>query len=457
MAQQNGGAIYFTKLEIENVRTFGRRQELSLVDSEGRLARWTLIVGENGVGKTTLLQCLARMRPVFTRPPDCGDKGNPPDPVQPELAREKYNTVLNSLVRSGADVSASLSASLTDEVSLGEAAEGKLGNMFTSVHMKRTKGELTKFKSAGRSPDGLEDPLVLAYGAGRHPNTAGFDRVATMGPVDSLFMVAAPLNDPGELLLKLQFRSLRKDRVAKQQLERLKFMLSELLPGIEGPEDIEVLGPLRPHTTDGAGGLQVNTPSGWVKLDQLSLGNWTMFSLAVDMAWKLLEHYPMSGEPLHEPAIAIIDEIDLHLHPRWQREIRQYLTKHFPRTQFIATAHSPLMAQDSLSENLAVVRQSGEHAKILNDPAVVRGWRLDQVVTSELFGLASARPPDVESFMNRRAALIDKEPLSEEEVRELEDLNERALYLPTADSPDDQRAMDIIREAARAIQEGQVS
>ena len=99
----------------------------------------------------------------------------------------------------------------------------------------------------------------------------------------------------------------------------------------------------------------------------------------------------------------------------------------------------------------------GEHAEILNDPAIVRGWRLDQVVTSELFGLASARPPNVESFMNRRAALIDKESLSEEEARELEDLNERALCLPTADSPDDQRAMDIIREAARAIQEGQVS
>ena len=57
--------VYFTNLIVENVRSFAQRQELNLVNPDGRPAGWTLIVGENGVGKTTLLQCLARMRPVF--------------------------------------------------------------------------------------------------------------------------------------------------------------------------------------------------------------------------------------------------------------------------------------------------------------------------------------------------------------------------------------------------------
>src|SRR3954454_7249599 len=56
--------LYFTSLEIENVRCFAATQSLDLTGANKKPARWTLILGDNGVGKTTLLQCLAWMRPV---------------------------------------------------------------------------------------------------------------------------------------------------------------------------------------------------------------------------------------------------------------------------------------------------------------------------------------------------------------------------------------------------------
>ena len=64
MAKRRIQSVYFTSLAIENVRCFGDRQELDLTAVDGRPARWTLILGDNGVGKTTLLQCLAWMQPV---------------------------------------------------------------------------------------------------------------------------------------------------------------------------------------------------------------------------------------------------------------------------------------------------------------------------------------------------------------------------------------------------------
>jgi ABC-type cobalamin/Fe3+-siderophores transport system ATPase subunit len=56
-------AYYFNSLTVENVRAFGSEQRLDLSDKAGNPASWTLLLGENGVGKTTLLQCLARMFP----------------------------------------------------------------------------------------------------------------------------------------------------------------------------------------------------------------------------------------------------------------------------------------------------------------------------------------------------------------------------------------------------------
>jgi energy-coupling factor transporter ATP-binding protein EcfA2 len=56
-------ATYLLSLEVENVRCFGPRQRLDLSDGNGRPGQWTVILGDNGVGKTTLLQCLVALEP----------------------------------------------------------------------------------------------------------------------------------------------------------------------------------------------------------------------------------------------------------------------------------------------------------------------------------------------------------------------------------------------------------
>src|SRR5712691_1783356 len=93
--------IYFSSLELKNVRCFGESQVLDLTDDKGQLAQWTLLLGDNGVGKTSLLQCLAWMRPV---PVITVKEGKPaegkPDTIAPALDREE-NVVLDSLLRVG--------------------------------------------------------------------------------------------------------------------------------------------------------------------------------------------------------------------------------------------------------------------------------------------------------------------------------------------------------------------
>ncbi len=103
--------IYFHSLELENVRCFGERQVLELTDDKGRLAQWTLLLGDNGVGKTTLLQCLAWMRPK---------KGGEPNTIEPALNQEE-NEVLDSLLRVGPEVTLKLRATFSMDQDLGSA------------------------------------------------------------------------------------------------------------------------------------------------------------------------------------------------------------------------------------------------------------------------------------------------------------------------------------------------
>jgi predicted ATP-binding protein involved in virulence len=179
-----------------------------------------------------------------------------------------------------------------------------------------------------------------------------------------------------------------------------------------------------------------------------------MIAWVVDLAARMFARYPDSDNPLSEPAVVLVDEIDLHLHPKWQRDIFRYLSERFPNTQFIVTAHSPLIVQAAPEDaNIVVLRKEGDTVVIDQEVENVRKWRIDQILTSDLFGLDSTRSPEVTGQMQERVELLSKTSLSPEEHDRLKVLNELAASLPTADTPTDIEAMEIIRKAAAYLKE----
>ncbi|MCH7749924.1 MAG: AAA family ATPase [Acidobacteria bacterium] len=438
-------SIYFLSLELENVRCFAEEQELRLVDSNGRPARWTLLVGDNGVGKTTLLQCLAWMRPTPYYPPGKDEQKG----IQP-LLHDQYPPVMANLFRDGAGIT-TLRAEMVQISSLTSQLP-RTARVRTGIEVLAKNN---KFDGANRTvnePQKAVDPFIITYGANRHMGHQNAGESPESGSVDLLQTDDTELVDAAEVLSDLDYSAYKKRPKARARLEKMKHALAEILPFIAKSDDIEILGPQQPGGSDESGGLRFRTPYGRVPLEGLSLGHRTVTAWIVDLAWRLIVRYPESAKPLEEPAVVLIDEIDLHLHPHWQRRIMKQLSEHFPNVQFVATTHSPLMITSLDEVNVAVLRQvdDGDHVVIKTGPTVVEGWRFDQILVN-LFGLESARSLRVEELMKERERLLGKKRRTPRDREQLQHIADELSSLPTAERREDQDAMDFVRRAAAAF------
>ncbi len=420
---------YFLSLTVENFRCFGPAQTLDLSRGDNRPAPWTIILGENGVGKTTLLQSLAAFQPDLEH-------------------RTSFNTDnfylmgASGTLRTRQRTSRStftLKCRVADKLQ-SFALEGIIG-VLTIV----TRREGGSFHGDGLSNNGL---ICYGYGANRRMGKVSLAEQRTDDTTASLFSDDVDLINAEEWLLQADYAASRapknNTRAAKRR-DQVKDILTELLPDVL---DIRFSAP---ENEIGPPSVEFRTYYGWVRLKDLSLGYRTLLTWMVDLASRLFDRYPKSANPLAEPAVVLVDEIDLHLHPRWQRTLLGFLSARFPNTQFIATAHSPLVVQAAADANIVLLRRDGDHVVIDNDVERIKNWRVDQILTSELFGLESARPPQVSPALEERKKILAKARLTKADEKRLAALEAQIGDLPTGETPEDLQAMDIIRRAATLL------
>jgi AAA15 family ATPase/GTPase len=121
--------------------------------------------------------------------------------------------------------------------------------------------------------------------------------------------------------------------------------------------------------------------------------------------------------------VVLVDEIDLHIHPSWQRNIVSHIANALPKLQFIFTTHSPIIAGSISRKNLWVTRSQLDGNTIEQPDTEIYGLNSDQILTSDIFGLESTR---AEGFLD-----------------ELEDLEQKAVR------GDNKAALDLMRGLAR--------
>lgn len=443
--------MYYLSLEIQNIKCFGDRQTLNLSNKHGGPAPWTLLIGDNGVGKTTLLRCIAWMRPGEDQDPNLRKEGK--ITVKPILDNLEDISEYEKLFRNDGVIESFVSAKLSDgiEIDANSVSPEKILEHGLTITGENGKLETLERKVAHVAE--FNEPNLFAYSATRHMEYDNLEKSELADPVYNLFSESGDLYDAEHVLLNLDYQARIDGRgtPADKILNKIKKLLVDLLPDLNHESAIHITGPKYLAGSKGSGGVLINMPYGRVPISALSLGYKTMFAWAVELALRLFDQNPESEAPLAQPAVVLVDEIDLHLHPMWQRTVRSYLQEHFPNTQFICTAHSPLMAQASENENVIVLKRENDEVRIDNSPFLIEGWRVDQILASDLFGMPSKLSYKIEQLQDRRYKLLNKEGRTQNEERELNEIDEFITNLPVSDKPDDIEAIQIIREAAAAI------
>lgn len=363
----NFRAIRHLDLELLPTTTLSSSLPDSLRSADNR--RWTVLLGENGAGKSTVVQAIAlalageararawlrRSRDLLRRAPD----GHP----QPGRGYVKVHLS-------------------TDPEPLGFTFSGR-----RLTWLGRTEGAGT---------------YLRAYGSTRLLPRETSRRLVPRGPVriDNLFDPYQPLYAADRWLAALDPKPFDAAALCIKDLLRLpteKSLFRDAKGQVMIPDRGEVARPLR----------------------QLSDGYQTVVALAVDI---------MAGLPPQEtdfsttPGIVVIDELGTHLHPRWRMEIVGSLRRAFASMQFIATTHEPLCLRGVRKREVAVMRREGDEIYATTDLPSPEGLRVDQLLTSPFFGLHTTIDPGLDLEFQEYYELLATHSLTPEQVERREEL-----------------------------------
>ncbi|GAA4761499.1 MULTISPECIES: AAA family ATPase [Flavobacterium] len=418
---------YYASLEVGGVNCFKDNQKLEL-SNQSDYYKWTIILGDNGTGKTTLLKILDKLQPD---PKSVDNNGI-------EIFIPKYF----------------IGGITNDNKLILEDLKAKKIDLILELISSKKKSKITissKTNNYSLYNSDFKETFILSYGASRRMSKNQSLQTSVRSFTNSLFDDSIELINAEEWFLQKEYAVLKSSRSSKPKFERefnlVKELLIDILPDVTDIHsrtfDEEISKP----------SIEVETSFGWINIRNLSFGYQTLSALIVDIAANMMEKYPDSNNPLGEPVIILIDEIDLHLHPKWQREVLDKFSTYFPNAQFIVTAHSPLIAQAAQDKNanIVVCRKEGDKVVIDNKPENVKGWRIDQILTSDLFEVSSSQSNKIEKLRDEKISFLLKNKLTKQEKERLSLINEELLSVPSFDDKESNDAESLIRKAASII------
>lgn len=405
--------MFVEELSLENIRCFDKIS-IKLHDY-----KWITLLSQNGSGKSTLLQALA----LLLAGPE-GALKLAPRPVGWLRDEEQAGKISIRVHQSESDPGKFGSERITKSFGYSYFLTGgkKLvvrNKVYTEpgVH-EHVEKRLTWLRQNAYVSKGT-GWFAVGYGAFRRLTRSSQIIVPSLEPQARFtnfitqFNEEEPLSAFERWMVYLDYRIAKeKDKEANRQKELGIAAINKLLPELVSFDSVTAEG----RILFDVDGMKVPTIS-------LSDGYRSVLALAGDLVWRLIQAFPDSKDPLKEEGIVLIDELDIHLHPMWQRDIAGWLRLQFPNLQFIVATHSPLIAAGAGDQALTL-RFALKDGKSFVEPVKnISSMNVDRILQSEAFGLVSPYSPQTQDKIDRYDNLIRKGTTTNKEKEELKQLS----------------------------------
>ncbi|HZF47307.1 MAG TPA: AAA family ATPase [Polyangiaceae bacterium] len=353
----------------------------------------TALVGVNGAGKTSILDALARLLSCLVE----GIQSGEPEEIAPDVRD----------VRVGASTAyLSMEAEIGDQTVAWSIARTLLG------HPPGARGSLAALEMPVRATQAsmaLGSPLLPL--AVFFPTTRGTD-VPTWGMVPQLIpprkrgvlRAYEGALEGGARSFQHFFEWFREEEdIYNEQVVSAEIPASSPLPAVREAIERILPGARKARVERRLQRMTVEINGERLDVAQLSDGERSLLTLAGDLARRMALAAPTLEKPLEQPAVVLLDEIELHLHPGLQRQILPRLRSVFPNAQFIVTTHSPQVLSSLHAANVRVIERF--ELRMLE-----RGtWRRDtNRILETAFG-DPGRPPEVAAKLNALRDAVDAE------------------------------------------------
>ena len=404
--------MFLKRIRVENFRAI---PELEL-DFDSGHRRWTLLLGENGTGKSTILRCIALLL--------CGR-----DALPELLGRDP-----SSWIRSG-QTTARIHGTIATTQESGR-----------DVQLELRRGE-TISRTLDRNAEPLaplEDALahtsrscfLAGYGASRRLGRAGIrgdERSIRAGMVRTLFDADATLRPLASWAMDLHYVR------GEGFLQLIRSALAELLP------DVTFRNIDKTRKT-----LIFDTVDGPVPLEDLSDGYQNVAAWIGDLLYRTTAAFDDYSDPLATRGLLLIDEIDLHLHVKWQRRLRRFIDDKLPNFQIVATTHSPMTAQQAGPGEVHVLaRATLQMAPELRDYDVTPDRLGLHQLIEPFFGVDTVDSARIADIKDQYRALKARKRRSAAAQRKLDALREQLTDTSAWSADEEAKAQT---EALRSIQ-----
>ncbi len=381
---------------------------------DGEPRQFTVFVGPNGLCKSTLLQSIA----IAAVGPEIGNQlAAGIIPSMPDRREDAAGGAAVEATFEWRSTPTSAPRDLTSVIEIPEGARVLRG------HAHFDDGTITEeLRDARAKGDGGH--LVTGYGVGRHlpaPLLRAESRDVSLDRLQSLFEATHPL-------IGTNFASRLPNGLARRFALRLREVLVDggLLPNVEDIELTGAGGAKNASRLVEAHRFRMKLPDLKVPATWLSQGYQQTITWIADLighAW--IDAGEVEVDPKDMTGLALIDELDLSLHPKWQRELVPALRRAFPRMQFIATTHSPMILPGFEQDEILLLSQDEQGSVRVNSATEDPRTLTSGGIYAAFFDVRDTYPADVGRDLDDYTFIASDPLRTDEEDARLESLRIR--------------------------------